>query len=1527
MNSISSPMIGGQYFRSPSISQIPTVSQQQQPYYQSPFSPEMSMPTMNVAQPSNIDGTVDVSIIDPSASTDNRIPSSPLIGTIDINEIVGRQPGSFGSMPSPNKPVPFSRTPGQCFDQILIIGGSHITMIRSRNPTHQIVGPEINFGGTGYTFSSPSDTYEFEIHFAQPFTMKYVFIPYSANVESFKVEASHAGMLGVFTSTNTKDGLVVDGFPTMLVSMLVITIIHTTDGYLPSHITLNIGVCNPIYSPSNEGNETPEMIDCTPQLRLLGNPKQVTRVDIKTPTIHIKPNNLINPNQDGMDFPTTEEYIIDIVLSKTMSMDSITLNPLSNVDSFKIQCHNSHGYYLEIKSIIGWKTINGLANTQANLIRIILLGTEDGNPPNHISIKIAACVPTGLPKIMRSPFKHELITKRRKPSKYNINRFNIPEDQLTMTYTEQQIPISEELFQPDIVQSPTSVELTANVDIQPIQDSAMGTLSSPILEQPPTSIAYLPLINSQSQFIQNQIPERNIQAQTDIVVETIRQPIIQTQSSPVIMWTPIFTASNVNQPLQSQQFIEKPLPSPALPLSPPNLQAQENLLALGITQPSISLSPHLTRSPSGYTCSHNYQITTNVHINNIYTLCGCSQSSLMDSTSSNSLFNNNGYSFSSHHYPFQTIVISLKFTGYVQSLSLGSKSNNICFDLRSSSNGDRRFVMIEEPVISSSILMPERTEYIPQQQIVSPSIPQASILSPIVHEPVPSISQETYVIHSQPLVLSPTMDQPVMERPISPVDTDTDFSSIPSMRQPMIHMVPSPIIQEQITVQIIDNTYPSRVIPSAPFVSAPSDSQLIQQSNIIQRPLSSGILPSISVQVPVPQITQPSISLPPHLTRSPSGYTCSHNYQITTNVHINNIYTLCGCSQSSLMDSTSSNSLFNNNGYSFSSHHYPFQTIVISLKFTGYVQSLSLGSKSNVQKYGLRVFNPLRNVDDTYYSSIDPNTGQPTISNIHIAKVAIRLYINLYTTNDGRPPRNIQFNFNICFDLRSSSNGDRRFVMIEEPVISSSILMPERIEYIPQQQIVVQPMVEGSDTSQIQTPIVEQPQQPMVPPISTQIIIEAPSPTILTKPSNIMIQSTLKPNVQILPSPIIPASLIVQISPSPTIIGTRIFDQSSSSDAEIPVVIEQQQPIVSSQVPSAVIETIFSPIQLVPQEIVRIQPSPAMHAPIVDTSASISIIEQPSVANIRRPVPLLQQQQQQQQQPMVAPPAPTAVISNIFSPIQSIPQAIVLTQPSPIIDASTVNVSATILFIEKPIIYQPSPIEIPQTNIIQQPIPAISSSMSSPVIIRTIFSEIQSPPEETVLRLPSPEIDTPIGQSSATILTIDKPVVYQPSSINIAQGQQILSPTLPPTIVEPIYSPRIPAPAYDTLSSPHITGQMTVQVIEHTYSSRIIPSPSSAVSSSYAQPIEQQPVFERTLPSGMLPSISIEIQAPRIHMMPSPIIPPPIIETDATMVPSSIPSSRISTEMCSCQCPISGLVPIVYNNRQQSCTIGTIRKR
>jgi len=82
---------------------------------------------------------------------------------------------------------------------------------------------------------------------------------------------------------------------------------------------------------------------------------------------------------------------------------------------------------------------------------------------------------------------------------------------------------------------------------------------------------------------------------------------------------------------------------------------------------------------------------------------------------------------------------------------------------------------------------------------------------------------------------------------------------------------------------------------------------------------------------------------------------------------------------------------------------------VINLRVNIYVQSLTLGSETNVQRYGLRLYNPLRDVDDTYYSSIVPEYGnQPAIVGIPLAKVAIRLYLNLYTTSDGRPPRNIK---------------------------------------------------------------------------------------------------------------------------------------------------------------------------------------------------------------------------------------------------------------------------------------------------------------------------------------------------------------------------------------------------------------------------------------------------------------------------------------------------------------------------------------
>ncbi|CAM4936977.1 unnamed protein product [Rotaria socialis] len=1348
MDSAINPMIGGQYYRTPSIPQvsyIPNGSQEQQSYYSNALVPILSVPTMNVVSPSNNMNNPDVLFINPALPLNNRVPSRPLIATVDFNAS------------SPSNPIPFVRTPGQCFDQILIVGGSHITMIRSRNPVDQLVGPEINFGGTGYTFASPSDTYEFEVHFAQPFTIKYIFMSYSSNAESFKVEASHAGMLGVFTSTNTKDGLVVDGFPPMLVSMLVINIMHTTDGSLPNHVTLSIGVCNPIYSPSNEGNEAPEMTDCTSQLRLIGNSKQVARVDIKTPTTELKANNLINPNQDGMDFLTTDEYTIDIVLNKTMSIDSITLNPLSNVDSFKIQCHNSHGYYLEIKSIIGWKTINGLANTHANLIRIILLGTEDGNPPNHISIKIAACIPTSLPKIMRSPFKHEMITKRRKPSKSNRNNFGVFDDQLSSAYTEQQVPIQDELLQPDI-QSPIFLQLTANVDMQQGQEPGFRIISSPVMQQSVTNVAYRPLINSQVPMQQN-----------------------------------------------------------------------------------IFVSP-----------------------------------------------------------------------------------------------------------------------------IVNPTLP------------------------------------------------------IPSYRAP-----------------------------------------------------------------------------------SPSGYTCSQDYQITTSVHFNYVSTLCCSSQSSIMDSTSSNSLLSNNGYSFASHHYPYQTIVISLKFVGYVQSLSLGSQTNVQRYGLRVFNPARNVDDTYYSSTDPNTGQSTISNVHLAKVAIRLYINLYTTNDGRPPRNIQLKFNICFDLRSPSNGDRPSSVVERPSLPSPMLIPEWTVYASQPlQIFVQPII-SCISSPIRTLFVDEPQQSLIQPFSAEIIIEQLVPVILTQPSYIMIQSVLMPTIHIFSSPVLPPPLIVDIARYPTPI--RQFDPSPSINIERIVIIEQQRPIISLQLPSIIIDTVFSPIVEMPsivQEplvyqsvVIEIQQqvivSPMIQAPIINTIYSpIRIVPQVIILRMPSPIidppiieipsiveePLVYQSLviQIEQQVIFSPMIQAPIINTIYSPIRIVPQIIILRMPSPIIDPPIIQepiirrpppiiIEEIINIVERPVM-QPSilierivsPI-VEMPSIVQEPLvyqslviqieqQVIFSPMIQAPIINTIYSPIRIVPQVIILRMPSPIIDppiieqpiirrpppiiieeiiniverpvvqpsilveriaspivtlsipmifslrspiieAPIVQRSPIISIIEKPVVYEPLPINIdieieqpvvmrtapppiidtvyspiqsvlqqliltisspaieslpiirmpeivpinfqpsvliEQQPQVISPvvmpSIPEVIIQTIYSPRIPAPIYDTISSPIVTAQVFVEIFEHRYSSRAIPSSPIIEMPIYVQRIEQPIVF------GRRPPVSIEIQEPTIHIISSSIVSPPVKVIDPVVRPLILSVQR-NTEMCGCQCPTSGFVPIVYNSRQQSCTIGAMRKR
>ena len=50
--------------------------------------------------------------------------------------------------------------------------------------------------------------------------------------------------------------------------------------------------------------------------------------------------------------------------------------------------------------------------------------------------------------------------------------------------------------------------------------------------------------------------------------------------------------------------------------------------------------------------------------------------------------------------------------------------------------------------------------------------------------------------------------------------------------------------------------------------------------------------------------------IPSYLTRSPSGYTCTHNYRITTSIHINTITTLSDPTSTSLLRNTGTNSFF-----------------------------------------------------------------------------------------------------------------------------------------------------------------------------------------------------------------------------------------------------------------------------------------------------------------------------------------------------------------------------------------------------------------------------------------------------------------------------------------------------------------------------------------------------------------------------------------------------------------------------------------
>ncbi|CAF4952184.1 unnamed protein product [Rotaria socialis] len=132
----------------------------------------------------------------------------------------------------------------------------------------------------------------------------------------------------------------------------------------------------------------------------------------------------------------------------------------------------------------------------------------------------------------------------------------------------------------------------------------------------------------------------------------------------------------------------------------------------------------------------------------------------------------------------------------------------------------------------------------------------------------------------------------------------------------------------------------------------------------------------------------------------PAQYSCYNNPRIIGNNNVQSVFSLNIQRETTISDQINSQS--SSPGYSFSSFQYPYHTIVINLG---------------------------RNVDDTYYSSMTPEyDNQPTIAGIPLAKVAIRIYLNLYTTSDGRPPSNIKIVLNACFDSSSMDSASNPMI-------------------------------------------------------------------------------------------------------------------------------------------------------------------------------------------------------------------------------------------------------------------------------------------------------------------------------------------------------------------------------------------------------------------------------------------------------------------------------------------------------------------
>ncbi|CAF4953056.1 unnamed protein product [Rotaria sp. Silwood1] len=817
-------------------------------------------------------------------------------------------------------------------------------------------------------------------------------------------------------------------------------------------------------------------------------------------------NRNVDPDSDGIDFPKMDTYILQIRMIPYVFLQYVSV-PASNVILLYVvvhydsgRRHNAYHSKVEQSPVVE----NFLAKEPTRFFEVYLNATDDGLPPSDVTLDIGYCI---APK-----HKHPIIVDSDSSS-----------DLLTGTIdVNANVGGSISSLVPKTIINPSVASDTLIPSQSQLDTVDVSINVAPVTQPIVVDEAHIPSITYEAQ------EPTSVRKPSDSLVETVDVSVSSSdsgyvpsetrgaeESSPslqILSQVPVVQMINNQDELNDMQ-VKSPALVATIDLSVSGDLSNKPYSTDAVSSPSLvfnGLLPMTTSQvPANYFCYNNLQIVGNINVQNIFHINSPQQTPISDIINSQS--ESTGYSFSSFHYPYHTIVINLRVNIYVHTLTLGPQSNVQRYGLRlynplrnvddtyyssiiPGSNNQPAIVGIPLAKVAIRLYLnlyttndgrpPSNIKIMINACFDLSSISSGS--SPMIggqYYRSPSISQIPTGIQQQPYYESPVdsgMSMPMMNvAQSSNINLHLKVNSIPSSSGPL-ETSDGRGVSPSLQVSYDTNVESMAVNNIAPSITMLVDASSNDPKNIaydrsigMQTPspsLTESLDINVNMEVPaIPSsdsyyssaveqprsptvsyysslvLSQPSNVLNnlPSMTTSqvPASYFCYNNLQIVGNINVQNIFHINSPQQTPISDIINSQS--ESTGYSFSSFHYPYHTIVINLRVNIYVHTLTLGPQSNVQRYGLRLYNPLRNVDDTYYSSIIPGSNnQPAIIGIPLAKVAIRLYLNLYTTNDGRPPSNIKIMINACFDLSSISSGS-------SPMIGGQYYRSPSISQIP----------------------------------------------------------------------------------------------------------------------------------------------------------------------------------------------------------------------------------------------------------------------------------------------------------------------------------------------------------------------------------------------------------------------------------------------------------------------------------------------